>query len=129
MRLAFFLALLFGFAFNPAIADWKRVGGNATGTTYVDPTTLSKSESVVRMWILNDFKIPMKEENSKPYSSMKRHQEYDCKARRLRSLAITIHSGNMGQGSPIFSGADDMQWVPVIAGSIREATWKYACGF
>ena len=114
---------------SAAIADWMKVAGNATGTTYVDPTTLTKSGTTVKVWILNDFKTFIKEEDGKPYLSMKRHQEYDCKARRLRSLTITVHSGNMGNGSLVHSGVDDMQWLPVTPGSIRETTWKHACGF
>lgn len=110
------------------MAEWVRVGGNAEGTTYADPSSIGKSGNMAKMWILNDFKTAMAEGNTKPYLSMKRHQEYDCKARKLRSLAITVHTGNMGSGSLVHSGTDDMQWLPITSGSIREATWKFACG-
>lgn len=111
-----------------AMADWIKVAGNTVGTTYVDPSSVTKNGNMTRMWILNDFRAAMAEGNSKPYLSMKRHQEYDCKAGKLRSLAITVYTKNMGGGSLVHSGADDMQWLPVTSGSIREATWKFACG-
>lgn len=122
------LVILLSSVCSGAMAEWVRVAGNAEGTTYADPSSISKNGNMAKMWVLNDFKTAMAEGNAKPYLSMKRHQEYDCKAGQLRSLAITVHTGSMGGGSMVHSGADDMQWLPIRSGSIREATWKFACG-
>ena len=123
-----FLALWLGTVCGVASAEWVRVGGSSEATTYADSSSISKNGNMAKMWILNDFNTAIAEGNGKPYLSMKRLQEYDCKAMKLRSISITVHSGSMGGGSLVHSGADDMQWFPVRSGSIREATWKFACG-
>ena len=60
--------------------------------------------------------------------STKTHKQFDCAEKRLRLLAVTDFSGNMGTGIPAGAYIDGGNWVPVEPKSINQALWEVACG-
>ena len=48
--------------------------------------------------------------------------------KKYRGLSIIFYSKNMGKGAIVYSNNDTRPWKKVIAGSINEASFKYACG-
>lgn len=124
------LMLLLAFASNSAMAGWITVSeSNSNGgyTSYADPTTIRKNGNSVKMWILGDFKTAHATSDGKTWLSEKIQNEYDCKEDKTRALAITLFSGNMGEGDLVISGASP-KWEPNAPDSVGEILWKYACG-
>ena len=62
------------------------------------------------------------------YLSSKTQWEFDCKEEKLRILALTWFSGQMGSGKVVFSGSETGKGEPIQPGSIAESLWKIACG-
>lgn len=113
---------------GPVYAGWELTSGDdETGlTVYVDPDTIRRKGSLVKMWQLYDYKT-VQTVAGDSLLSFKRYNEYDCAEARTRMLAYTWFSGNMGSGHVVYSAPDEQQWEPVVQGSINRALWRVAC--
>ena len=113
---------------GPACAEWVALGTTDDGmTTYADPGTIRRKGELVEMWALYDFKTIHIVEG-KSYLSYKVQREYDCAEERIRYLAFTFFSGNMGSGKVVPTTSDEQQKSePVQPDSIGLALFKAAC--
>lgn len=111
-----------------AIAEWINISTNANGSSiFADPTTIQKSGSRIKMWILFDYRKAILESGDK-IMSIKKHEEYDCKKPRARLLYISKHSGRFTEGKVVY--VNDMpynKWIDIIPNSTLEDIWRYAC--
>lgn len=125
-RLAIAVLLL---AFSgSAAAEWVQVTSNEKYTAYVDPSTISRSGSMVKMWSLLDYTTAQESPSGKVYLSGKIQDEFDCQGKRFRALSYSLHTGQMGGGDTLFAGPDDRKWNPIHPDTTGEYSWKYACG-
>jgi len=123
---------------GPAYAEWVAVENNyllpGLQTVYVDPDTIRREGNLVTMWQLIDFKLMQGNAGmgilgvGHRVLSTKTHKQFDCAEKRLRLLAVTDFSGNMGTGIPAGAYIDGGNWVPVEPKSINQALWEVACG-
>ena len=118
-------------------AEWIMVGENKILglTAYADPDTETapkngkkekKNGDKLKMWKIYDYKTAQKASGYK-FMSAKFQNEYDCKEEKIRFLANTTFSENMGVGEVVFTNTDAGKWLPASPGSIDEAMWKFAC--
>lgn len=107
-------------------AKWTGVGGTESQNFYADLTTIRKTGNRVKMWSLLDLKVA-DTTLSKPYLSMKMHNEYDCKLEQYRFLSSSNYSENMGSGDEVFRNATVADWNPIPPTSAVRALWKAAC--
>jgi hypothetical protein len=114
------------FLSTPAWAQWTLVGDSDLSDVYADLTTIRKQGNIIKMWSLYDLKNARRF-GGIPYLSSKDQDEYDCDGERTRFLAFSVHSGNMGGGSTIYSDAEPGKWTPLPTGSVVEALWRIAC--
>jgi len=122
------LITLLALGSGPVYAEWVSVGGNDPigMTTYVDPDTIRRKGSLVKMWQLNDFKtVQTVEDNS--FLSAKKQREFDCAEERTRILAATQFSGNMGTGKMVWGNSGEQKWEPIVPESIAQTLWEFAC--
>jgi hypothetical protein len=114
---------------GPVYAEWVVVSGNdKTGmTVYVDPDTIRRKGDLVKVWQLIDFKTMQGGRSPGRFLSTKFQKQFDCAEERLRLLACTDFSGNMGTGEPADAYVDEGNWVPVEPDSINQALWEVAC--
>jgi len=114
----------------PAHAEWvaieKQYQSPARQTVYVDPDTIRLKGDVVTMWSLNDYKT-IQTMGSTSYLSYKVQTEYDCAEERIRKLASTSFSGNMGSGDVVYSISKEGKWQLVEPGSLGQSEWEVAC--
>ena len=115
---------------GPAYAEWVAVVSSESAggyVVYVDPDTIRHEEDGVEMWELYDYK---KRGTTEGFSflSFKKLNEYGCAEERIRTLAITHYSGNMGSGVVVPSNSKSGKWKRVPVGAVSEALWKFACG-
>lgn len=113
---------------GPAYAEWVSIDANNQSgrTVYADPDTIRSKGDVVKMWTLNDFKT-IQTQLSAAYLSYTVQSEYDCAEERIRNLAATFFSGNMGSGDAVYVNPDEGKWLPVQPGSLGQRAWKLAC--
>jgi hypothetical protein len=115
-----------------AFAEWVSVDskveeGLTVYTIYIDPDTIRHNGDVVKLWVLMDFKT-RQIESSPPYLSVKSQREIDCTKERIRLVAVTAFSGNMGSGEILYSYSDSKdQGIPVEPGSVAQSLWNFAC--
>ncbi len=112
-----------------AYAEWKPVYeiSELATTVSVDPDTIHRNGDLVELWVLYDSKITQAGRRG-PLRSTKMQVEFECEARRVRTLAVTDFSGNMGSGKAVYSNPDKQGWEPVQPGSVGHTLWKVACG-
>jgi len=112
----------------PAYAEWVLLGTTDDGmTTYADPDTMRRKGDLVKMWALYDFKT-IRTVEGKSYLSYMVQREYDCAEERIRYLAFTFFSGNMGSGKVVPTTSDEQQKSePVQPDSIGLTLFKTAC--
>jgi hypothetical protein len=122
------LLTLLALASGNAGAAWVEVGSNDFATTYADAATIRKSGSSVRMWHLVDHTKSRGIEGIKPYLSIKMLDEYDCAQERTRTLALSLHSANMGEGEALGSVNTPGDWRPVPPDTLVETLRAFACG-
>ena len=78
------------------------------------------------MWSLNDYKT-IQRMGSISYLSYKVQTEYDCAEERIRKLASTFFSGNIGNGDVVYSISKEGKWQQVEPGSLGQSEWDVAC--
>lgn len=117
----------------PAYAEWVAVEKDyllpGFQTVYVDPDTIRREGNLVTIWQLIDFKwMQGSARGPARFSSTKTLKQFDCTEKRLRLLAFTEFSLQMGTGKPIDGYVDNENWLPVEPDSINYALWQLACG-
>jgi hypothetical protein len=131
-RKRLFLITLLLLSSGPAYAEWVSVDakieeGLTVYTVYVDRDTIRRNGDVVKLWVMMDFKT-RQIESSPPYLSVKSHREIDCTEERIRLVAVTAFSGNMGSGAILYSYSDSKdQGIPVEPGSVAQSLWNFVC--
>lgn len=122
------LITLLALSSAPAYGEWVALGTTDDGiTTYADPGTIRRKGDLVKMSALYDFKT-IRTVEGKSYLSYKVQREYDCAEERIRYLAFTFFSGNMGSGKVVPTTSDEQQKSePVQPDSIGLTLFKAAC--
>jgi len=131
------LTLMLAVVSSSAMAEWVEVAESEAGTfiAYTDPATIQKTDNIVHMWVLIDYKTAQTDA-SKPYMSKLGIRKYDCKAKQYQADIKTLYSNNMGGGKhvgiigsrpwlPVSQGS--RPWLPVLQGKTTELLWKFAC--
>ena len=96
-------------------------------TIYVDKDTIRHKGDVVKWWELEDFKT-VQTVGGIRFLSAKLQWEFECAQERMRILALTEFSGNMGKGDVVLSESSDQPWRPVEPDSFGFKMWKVVCG-
>ena len=118
---------------GPVSAEWVAVEETyqvpGLRTVYVDPDTIRREGNLVTLWLLMDFKCMQGNRSPSRFLSTKTQMQFDCAEKRLRLLAFTEFSRNMGTGIPADGYVDKGNWVPVKPDSMNQALWEVACGY
>lgn len=122
----FLITLLVLLNSGPASAEWVELFRNDdTGETiYVDKDTIRHEGDVVKWWELEDFKT-VQTVGGIMFLSAKLQWEFECAEERMRILALTEFSGNMGKGDVVLSESPEQKWRPVEPDSF--ILWKAVC--
>ena len=124
-RLAFALALA-ALSCNSA-AEWVIVKDNEEYIAYADPATISREGDRVQMSDLVDLKIPRSSPYGNQHSSSTAHSEFDCQNPWMRTIAFSLHSGQMGNGDLVETAAVSNGWLTVAPGTLLNVLWQFAC--
>ncbi len=121
------LTLLLAVVSSSAMAEWVEVAESEAGTfiAYTDPATIQKTDNIVHMLVLIDYKTAQTNA-SKPYMSKLGIRKYDCKEKQNQADIKTLYSNNMGRGKHV-GIIGSRPWLPVSTGNTTELLWKFAC--
>lgn len=114
---------------GPAYAEWVLVDKDdqRERIVYIDPDTIRRNGDVVELWALLDFQT-IQTAPSPPYLSVKAQREIDCAKERIRLLAMTAFSGNMGSGEVVYRYSDSNdQGISVEPDSVAESLLYFVC--
>ena len=112
--------LLIGLA-APAWAEWVRYHVSSKGNSlYYDPSTVTKSGNLRRVWGLQDLKM----RQTDGALSRRNLWELNCAGGQYRNLGGTVHSGKMATGNVLsmWNTPSDWYYSPPNSGVERLLT-------
>jgi len=129
MKAIYILLLFLSIVSSNVMAEWVEflISKDGNATAYVDPSTNIKKGSKVKMWALLDFRFA-KTAGGKTYLSTRQQHELDCKKKKLRLLAFSLYSGNMGNGNAVYESSTTGNWEVVRKIGLDKMLWDIACG-
>ena len=108
-------------------AQWVRVDSAEPAVFYVDPKSVQRVGSLVKIWELIDYR-ETQFFAGQPFRSTRVLREFDCDRREIRTLAFTIFTQPMAAGSIVHSHrAENPSWEFVEPYSVGESGFKIAC--
>ena len=111
----------------PVSAEWLLVDGNGKANVYVEAETINRHGEWVRVWVMDDLKIPQAR-GLRKYLSSRAEEEHDCIKERFRLLALEYFSGNMGSGDVLYRTSGASNWTAVPRGTLAQSVWRFVCG-
>jgi hypothetical protein len=123
------LVVLLACVSGMAVAEWTQVGTSNSGKDcyFLDLETRQKApDGKVKLAYLYDLKTP-DQSGAKPALSVVGENEFDCKARQYRSMAMSKHAGNMGAGDVVFTSSGPGEWSQIPPRSRTGRMFKLAC--
>jgi hypothetical protein len=117
----------------PAYAEWVAVEKDnplpGLQTLYIEADTIRREGNFATVWQLIDFKwMQGSARGPTRFSSTKTHKQFDCAENRVRLLAFTEFSLQMGTGIRNDGYVDKESWLAVEPESINYALWEIVCG-
>jgi hypothetical protein len=106
---------------------WETVTASERGQFYIDPTSVRKSEGVVRFKTLLDYAQPQLTHNGKAFRSALSQMEIDCKADLGRIVKMTYHSGLMAGGKQVETQGMIQDWQDIADESPVRRMAKKVC--
>lgn len=112
---------------HDSAAEWVMVNDNDAYIAYVDPASIFRQGDLVRMRDLIDLKAAQLSPYGRPHASSTAQSEFDCQNALMRTIAFSLHSGQMGDGDSVETVAESYRWEPVAPGTLLDALWQFAC--
>jgi hypothetical protein len=106
---------------SPMLERWERIGGDETGTVSIDPQTITRNGSRVRVYV----RLELKSDAGEELGVMR--YVYDCRARtaRLEQLDTFYPSGRLMDSMPV--DAEDQEDEPIGRDTPNEAVLQRVC--
>lgn len=120
------VALMLAITSTSVMAEWHRLIEEKDTTFYFDPAMVRRVENGFKALILMDFKKPQ-DDGMNGFFSMEILREFDCKEKRVRTLAYLSHSMNMGTGSRVYANSENDIWMPASSGKINVKLMEILC--
>ena len=95
-----FLGLVLMFTCTPLMAAWDLVVDGDEDTLFIDKSTIQKSDSTLKVWVLGNHK-GIECLKAGTYCSLKSLMEIDCAGRLSRIISAITYNEHMGHGEVI----------------------------
>ena len=110
-----------------SLAEWVMVYDHDEYIAYADPATVSREGDLAQMSDLIDLKSPRPSPYGRPHASSTARSEFDCRNSRIRTIAFSLHSGQMGDGDLVETVAESDHWLAIAPGTLLNVLWQLAC--
>jgi len=106
--------------------DWQLISDTPVARAYVHSSSIQRSGSVTRAWMLQDLK---REANFGRGAQRSRLvlMEYECHAQSSRLAHASTYSGQMGYGKIVSSDGGEEMWEPVPPNSVGSTFMRKVC--
>ena len=108
------------------LREWVLIGTASGDKHYADPSTKSRTENVVSMWLLQDYAKPIPINGRASYSS-RTYEQYDCAEKTRRPLQVSFFSGQMLAGETLLLFSQTSDKVFIAPDTIDQAMLNFAC--
>lgn len=122
----FGILLLVLFITTQVRAEWKQIAEGTDRALYVDTSSVQSNGRTKTVWTLIDHTVIQREAGDS-YISSKGLWELNCGERMARQVSHSIHSGQMGRGSTVWSGALNRDFQHVSSSSFGGAIINEVC--
>lgn len=115
-----------------ASADWVQVEDSPEDggyKTYLDPKTVLKAASLVRVWTFTDYAQVQVAGGVLQFMSIRAQHEYDCRQHVWRTLQLTAHSRNRLEGRIVHAENEPSSWAPVVSDTAGDVRLKLLCRY
>lgn len=123
----FALALALAALSCNSAAEWVMVHDHDEYVAYADVATALRDGDLVQMSDLIDLKSPRPSPYGNQHASSTAHSEFDCQNSRIRTIAFSLHSGQMGDGDLVETVAESNRWLSFAPGTLLDVLWQLAC--
>lgn len=107
---------------------WDMLGRNTDLRLFIDRTGVVRKGDIATMAQLVDY-TSAQWVGTKVIMSARSVAEYDCVARRTRTVAGVSYTEQMAQGVRVAEERQpDAEWLEVPRGGLAEQLWRIACG-
>ena len=113
MRVVLYIIIYFLVSF-PCYSKWEKLYENKIFTEYFELDTVKKSDDIIHIWSLIDYKKPQKNGNL----STKYYSIYDCNEMKYKVLSIIEYKTNMGRGR-------NFRYMKNITNESSDTSWVY----
>ena len=121
-----FFAFLTLLCMNTSFAAIEILKETKDGIAYVDPDSITKSNDITKVIVLQDFHR-MQSHVDQSYLTSKTEFGFDCKTKMVQQLAITLFPENMANGTAVFTEQKAGTMSPIKAGSLEAAVMQKVC--
>jgi hypothetical protein len=113
----------------PVYAEWVVVGTNIKDDTiYINPGTIRRNGEVVELWVIIDSRLAQRlADTTSFFLSVRQLHQYNCGEERLRILATTWFTGNMGNGAVLENLVREGPWKPIPPDSVGRHMMELVC--
>lgn len=103
------------------------LGRNEDLRLYIDRTPVQRQGDIATVWQMLDY-TSAQWIGASVVMSVRHLVEYDCKAKRARTIGLVAHSEEFARGRQVLAEEKrDAEWVDISVGSTGENLWKIAC--
>ena len=113
---------------SPAAAQaWLKVASGQSTTLYIDPASVVRTNSIVKVTELADFKTDRSDRSGFSYRSQVTQYEINCDKHVRRMLSQTTYLGAFGMGKEMSSLKYVGAWTSPTPSSIGEVLVREVC--
>jgi len=120
--------MMLAMACSSVKAEWIEVDKNYGLAIYVNPATIFKNGTTVKIWEVRDFNFTQTDVEGNQYVSIMIQKNFDCERKRYRISNFSYHAENMGYGRVIYNSPKFRGWREVAKLSVVDVEKKIACG-
>jgi len=120
------LLLLLLLVSQSVMAEWTYVAESYGDKTYVDISTIKKTENgIFKIWDLLDYNEPKPYGKGLKLTSIVTSLEYDCNREVVRHLFYVVYGTHMGLGNSISQEDGLQKWTELAPNSVGRSELKF----
>ncbi len=121
------IAITLAYPSSASAQAWLKVASGQSTTLYIDPASIVRTNSTVKVSELADFKTDLSDRSGFSYRSQVTQYEINCEKHVRRMLSQTTYLGAFGMGKEMSSLKYVGAWTSPTPSSIGEVLVREVC--
>ncbi|MCX6210921.1 MAG: hypothetical protein NTZ59_15800 [Bacteroidetes bacterium] len=111
---------------SSVLAEWKYITRTDEDKFYYEPSSIKKTKTYTKAWILLDFKEPVTYKGI-TYLSNKSLWHLNCVDEEQKTVQSLSYSDHMGTGQMVDFRNDKIDWASIVPDTNQEVIFKVIC--